>query len=257
MFICLYGPDDYRRKEKERWYIAEYLKKHVGISLFHCDLEDKEGQAQFTEFVRGSSLFNTTKFIVTYNLFALDDKQLKAALLQVLNSKDIHVISADLAKKPLVKYAFAIKKPAIANEFPTLDGAEWNKFIVQKAAEMEIKLNPSQLGELNIVYKGNTWGLVTELMKLRDGSDDIAKSFGLSGNIWGYYSTLAKPGSAASKLSALEVLVAGQEPWAKIFNIVAAMASDPKVWARYDLLIKSGKLDYEEALVDFAISAAA
>jgi hypothetical protein len=72
-------------------------------------------------------------------------------------------------------------------------------------------------------------------------------------NYWALLNGL-KSSDVKNRLYALEKLFSINDPAAKIFNIVAAQAGDRiQHVAEYDLAIKSGKLDYEEALVDFVL----
>jgi len=67
--------------------------------------------------------------------------------------------------------------------------------------------------------------------------------------------------SAATVFLAVTLMAQAQsapvsfDPAAKIFNILAAQAGEkiPRM-ADYDIAVKSGKLDYEEVLLDLAIS---
>ena len=56
----------------------------------------------------------------------------------------------------------------------------------------------------------------------------------------------------------MEKLFIAQEEPVKIFNIMASLSRLPKEllqeFADYDVKVKSGKLDYEEVLVDLALS---
>ena len=58
------------------------------------------------------------------------------------------------------------------------------------------------------------------------------------------------------KIVSLEVLLNSEEP-AKIFNILAASSrnqpAEIKRFADYDVAVKSGKIDYEEALLDLCL----
>jgi hypothetical protein len=58
-----------------------------------------------------------------------------------------------------------------------------------------------------------------------------------------------------NRLYAFESMLALGDPAAKIFNILASQWQEkiPHM-AEYDLAVKSGKVDYEEALVDLLIS---
>ena len=72
-------------------------------------------------------------------------------------------------------------------------------------------------------------------------------------NLWGILTQL-RGGMVTKRLYALEKVFASQEPAAKIFNILAAQAGEltPR-FAEYDIEIKSGKLEYEEVLLDLVL----
>src|SRR3989344_240123 len=61
-------------------------------------------------------------------------------------------------------------------------------------------------------------------------------------------------GSQTQKICAAECLLETEDP-AKAFNVLTAFVPQGKKsqMADYDVAVKSGKLDYEAALVDFAI----
>ena len=71
MIIFLYGPDDYRREEKKRWYIDEFRKKYSGLSIEFFDLADKEADklAEFKNFIRNQSIFEKAKLAVLEGAF--------------------------------------------------------------------------------------------------------------------------------------------------------------------------------------------
>ncbi len=61
------------------------------------------------------------------------------------------------------------------------------------------------------------------------------------------------------KITALERLFIGQEEPVKIFNILASQNRLPigliQKLADYDAMVKSGRIDYEEVLLDLALQA--
>ena len=72
-------------------------------------------------------------------------------------------------------------------------------------------------------------------------------------NYWGLLNGV-KGYDVRSRLSALETLLAMNDPAAKLFNILASQWKEKiPQFAKYDAAIKSGKLEYEEALVDLVI----
>ena len=61
-------------------------------------------------------------------------------------------------------------------------------------------------------------------------------------------------GDLQTKISTLERLLAEKGDGAKIFNVLAYQKKEHIVqFADYDVAIKSGKIDYEEALLDFVL----
>jgi hypothetical protein len=128
---------------------------------------------------------------------------------------------------------------------------------------------------LATIYAGNSWALVTELEKLsalkaggaeahtagRTGSgaatiekkDLDALDLEAAPDYWALLNGM-KSFDVRTRLYALEKLFAINDPPPKIFNILAGQAG-PKTprMAEYDLAIKSGKLEYEEALLDLIL----
>jgi hypothetical protein len=58
----------------------------------------------------------------------------------------------------------------------------------------------------------------------------------------------------SGRLRALETLLAQSDPAAKIFNILASQWKEKTLQiADYDFAVKSGKLEYEEAVLDLVL----
>jgi DNA polymerase III delta subunit len=160
-----------------------------------------------------------------------------------------------------------LDKPTISQKFETLAGAELIAFIAAEAKENGVKLTTSAAQFLASVYGSDTWGLVTELQKLGGfgvGADGAAKTIDkkdldvfdleVAPNYWGLMNGL-KSFDIKNRLFAFETMLASNDPAAKIFNILASQWQEKTPhMAEYDLAVKSGKVDYEEALVDLLIS---
>ena len=153
-----------------------------------------------------------------------------------------------------------MKKPALAEAYENLDGAAWRKFVATEAARRGVALAPAAAEFLAETYEGDAWRLTTELDKvalLKKGTiqeSDLAElDIATSPEFWPQIQRLAH-GTVRDRMTVLESLFASHEPAAKIFNILAYQ--NPRitnVCAGYDIAVKSGKLDYEEVLLDFAI----
>jgi hypothetical protein len=112
---------------------------------------------------------------------------------------------------------------------------------------------------------------VTELQKLSGFAPGTAKNSAAAGNMidkkdldtfdlevapnyWGLLNGL-KSFDVKNRLYSFEKMLSTNDPPAKIFNILASQwAEKIPHMAEYDLAVKSGKVDYEEALVDLLIS---
>ena len=284
MLIFLYGPDDYRRAQKKRDLIAEFRKKRLDLGLGQFDLLAKDWHDGFHEFSRSGSLFESAKLAVFENAFELEPKMLVAILQPFAADKSLTILLSE-HDKPLKAAGFLLEKPTVSQKFENLEGAEWVKFVAAEAKKLGTKLTPAATQFLATVYQGNSWALATELQKLSgfknggaavggavsaaastngaaaaggagiiDKKDLDAFDLEAAPNYWMLLNGL-KSFDIRTRLSTLEKLFSMSDPPAKIFNIMAAQTGQKiPQFAEFDFAIKSGKLDYEEALVDLAIS---
>jgi len=266
MLILLYGPDDYRRAQKKKELIGEFKKKRSDLGLGFFDLDTKDWLAAFEEFIESQSLFESAKLAVFENAFELEAKKLAKLLEPFEKNKSVTILLSE-RDKPVKALAFLLEKPSISQKFENLEGAEWLGFISLEAKKLGAKLAPTAVQFLGTVYQGNSWALMTELQKLSSymtgvsGSPSVierkdldAFNLEVAPNYWMLLNGLKSP-DMRTRLSTLEKLFAVNDPPAKIFNILASQWKEKTAhMAEFDFAIKSGKLDYEEALVDLAIS---
>lgn len=273
MIIFLYGLDDYRREQRKKFYIEEFKKKYSGLSVGYFDLADGSaslvaGSAldDLRAFLRGQSLFEKKKLAVIYGLFAADEEAAKKVLGSPRENGTVVLFSE--AKKPPKALAFLLAKPTrrgsgqatAVEEFEYLEGAGWTAFIKKEAMTRGVALSPEAVEFLADIYIKNAWGLITELDKLSNlGKADISRAdleaLGLETmpNYWTMINS-AKSHNLNTRLWALEKLFAQKEPPAKLFNILASLWKEktPQM-AEQDFMVKSGKLEYEEALVGLVL----
>lgn len=259
MLIFLSGSDDYRRLQKKNQIIAEFKKKRSDFGLDFFDCEEADSLPRLREFLKTQSIFETAKLAVLENAFEADPKKLAEILEPELNSKGIQILLSEKGK-PVKALAFLLEKPVLSQKLENLAGEEWMDFIKSLAKENGVTLTSSAAQFLGTIYEGNSLGLVTELKKLSALSSSIDKKdldvFDLEAapNYWALFSGL-KSYDIKNRMYALEKLFSINDPAPKIFNILAGQMSEkiPHM-AEYDLAVKSGKIDYEEALLDLAIS---
>ncbi len=284
MIIFLHGPDEYRRLQKKKEITAEFRKKHavVGVDIF--DLEKKDEVARFKDFVGSQSLFDTKKMAVLENAFSseisdADKKELAAGLKEVAKSDSTTVLISE-KNKTSEDFPFLSRKihPHIksvgvgagvkSQDFSWLTGPKWETFISEIARENGVVLKHNAVEFLAEVYQNDTWGLATELEKISVlknpstgsehertiGLDDLRKlDLEISQDFFELLKNL-KNYALENRLASLEKLFSANEPMPKVFNMIAYQIPDklPQL-AKYDVLVKSGKLDYEEALVDLIV----
>lgn len=268
MIIFLYGVDDYRREEKRRAIVGEFLKKRSGLSVRFFSAEgDLNWFEEFKSFLRNQSIFESAKLVVISGISEVPAKGLAEELKLFLDNKSVTVIIST-PDKPGKELNFLLKKPirqaqgepVLVQEFDVLKGKEWNLFVKGEIKKREMNFTPAAADFLEKVYEGNPWRLVTELDKLRcleleivDRKDLEKMGLEVVPNFWSLILGF-KSRFLGDRLRALEKMLGTNEPTAKVFNIIAYQLPEKiEKIAGYDLAIKSGKMDYEEALVDLAI----
>jgi len=253
MVIYLYGPDSYRRREKIKSITAEYQKKHSDLtiqSFFIVDEAKAENEiGRLKDFVTAQSLFSIggKKFGICVIEEAPETAAFPKLLKEFIDSETTTLLVSAQKKLPAA-YKFLLDKPVLSQAFDELSAVELTAFIKKEAEKRGAALWPAAVSTLINRYGGDTWGIITELEVLSLGGklEDAAASpefFGLLMRV------------QRGDLAALTWLLEREEP-AMIFNILASRLSGAlKIKAAdYDVAVKSGKLDYPEALFDLVLS---
>ena len=265
MIIVLYGTDAYRRAGRTGWWLEEYRKKHGLSPALRFDMEEQNALPALREFFADASLFDPFKLAVLRNAFGSPDASALAKFLkdQAERSENVIVISEE--KKPPAAFAF-LAKASRCEVFDAPTGPELQAFVKQEAARRGVELEPAALCALASASVharasgGDTWWIATELdraalcgaptVTLRDFPELDLEESGVEGLLYEFCSF-----SRGARLAALEKLLRRRHDPAMIFNRLAYRAAkNVPVFADYDVLVKSGKLDYEEALLALAIA---
>jgi len=251
MLIYLHGPDSYRRQQKLKSIVAEYQKKHSALTVDHFDLAEERAFERLKDFSGGQSLFGETKLAVVHGLE--DAGKEVADLLKSTAEKKSITLVITAGEKPKKELDFLLKKPVQTQGFPPLKTAELTLFIKKEMAVRDVKPSAALIEDLIASYGGDTWSIITELDKIALGGKfeaEIAVPV-----FFGLIQRLKNRGPLGPRLSALAYLLENEEP-AAAFNVTASIA-DPELkikMADYDVAVKSGKLEYEEVLLDLVIS---
>lgn len=270
MVILVYGPNSYSRGRKVR-EILDDKAKSKDILLGEFDLEEDGAYEKFKDFVGASSMFSPKKIILLQNIFEISassakasasqaKKELKQVLSDSVNDKETLVIISSPIKPP-ASFSFLLEKSEekflTGQYFPDLKkGDELRAFIKKEGAARGLKLDVEETATLEGAFGADIWAIVTELDKLalmskrelpRAASSDYFKTI----------NAFRGGKTVKDRILNLETLLSdrGDEP-AKVFNMLGfgfASSELINMLADYDVMIKSGKLDYEEALLDLAL----
>jgi DNA polymerase III delta subunit len=254
MIIFLYGPDDYRRTQKKKGLIAEFLKKRSEQGVGFFDLLEDGGVSNLTEFLENQQLFASAKFAALDNAFEIESAQLAKIIQPFAESKMTTILISEKGK-PVKELAFLLKKPIIFQEFKNLTGAFFERFALDEAKKNGCALDVATARHLAAVFAGNSWGLSTEIQKLSALKPKITKQdlddfdLEIAPAYWPLLMGVRSP-DIRNRFAALETLLASGDPPPKIFNILASQWREKtREMAEYDFAVKSGKLEYDDALL--------
>ncbi len=251
MILYLFGSDTYRLRKKLREIILAYEKKQGRSSIGRFDLEQDEGALEkLKEFVETRSLFATKKLAVAEVSKA--DAELKKFLKPLVKDEETTLIL--VSEEKLGKgFEFLLKEPSKKEEFEELNESQRQAFIQKEAAQRGIKLTAEQTAAL--VAEENTWSAINQIEILANGgkleeTEANPEFFPL------VQAVLSNRINLSRRLAAIDILLRKYDATAA-FNVLAALAPAElkPTFADYDIMKKSGKLDYDDALLHFVLSA--
>lgn len=264
MLILLSGPESYLRTQKLRAIEDEFIKKHpeAAEARFAFNEEPKEQFAKLKEFAAHQTLFDTMKLGIVTGLCAEaagKTSECKKLLQLLAENKEITLLLNE-EKTPGKEFSF-LKVPAVrAQEFDYLSDAEWAVFVKYEADARRMKLDAPVMALMKEKFQKDLWAFMQEIEKLSllgvsHVTLPVCAAIGLTreADFMGLLRNIVF-GALPLKLAALEELYAKKEDAAKIFNITAYQKKDAlPQFAEYDVAVKSGKLEYEEALLDWIL----
>jgi hypothetical protein len=253
MLMHVYGADTYRRQRAVHEITSKYVQKYPDGSVGFFDLEIEGALTELRAFAEAPGLFAKTSLAVVTNPAEGEKEFVKFLKSAKENQRATILVVAD--KKLPKDFALLYEKgvgPA-KNDFEPLEGMEFLKFLKADAAGRGLSISDEQLKAIGIAYDRDTWGAVTEIQRVAFGG--ALEERGTTFDFIGLIRTLCGPGAVAQRMRALFLLLDYDEP-AKVFNMAAAFAAgqDKVRMADYDLAVKSGKLEYSEALLEYVLS---
>ena len=261
MLIILYGPDSYRRLKKLNEIIDAYRKKQSNLSYDRFDLSNEDELFRFQDFAKNRSIFDPIRLAVLENIEECrEQKELKTVLKRDLEAKDL-VIVINSDKKLPTTFNLLLKAPTQVQEFPALKDAEIIAFTKNLAKTLNLTLDNLTIKTLIQTFGSNTWGIATELERMALAGNQIKSPLSIhkpADNFFQLVNTIKYGRSLKDRLVALEIILSDrQDEPARVFNILAYRLRSQKeadTFADYDVAVKSGKLEYEEVLLDYALS---
>ena len=189
---------------------------------------------------------------------------MKKYIKNTLTSKDITLI-LNSDKKPTKDLSFLLKKPVVSHSFEKLEGLELKKFLDLEIKKRKIELDAQSKELLLAACGSNLWSIISELDKLAL-LDEKSISFKTLENhidllpeidVFSQLNKIKSKHALGEKLKLLEDFIRrGADP-AMIFNVLAVspyLTNEQKIeMADYDVAIKTGKLEYEEILLEMML----
>lgn len=260
MTILLHGSDGYRRTQRLRILLEQFLAKYPGVGIRRVDAELDENPAEKAADILGStSLFSPRTLVVLTSALTLTPAQLKPLVEKTAASETSHLILVADADKIAKTYARLTHEDVKQEAFPVQTGSDWARFVAREAKARGMELSKPELQRLAYAFPGDSWGVATELDVLaampetmRDARmRETARTVPAGSPSWSEIRRLGQ-GSPVQRLVTLARLEATGDAAAKLFAM-AAYNAHPLAAAKGDVSIKTGGWDHDEALIALAI----
>jgi len=262
MIVLISGKDSYRRKKRFKEIVDQFKDKY-GVSGFRSFDTSVDDVMKIVDFIVGRSLFDPLCMAavdidveeITPEELGLMAKSLKRAA----SDREMTVL---LSSESDPTAELGLEKSDIFSswDFEPLEDKELSAFIAKEALSSGIKLSSTDIRSLISSFNGDLWAISTEIEKMSfSGSSVVTDNYsGL--NYFTVANSFKSGRNPGERLAALEILLTKlKEDPARVFNGLAysvPRGAVPETWfqmmADYDIAVKSGKMDYTEALVDMA-----
>jgi len=263
MIIFLYGEDSFRRKRKYSEIISSFTIKNSNLGLSEFSADEVEG---FLEALKNRSIFSprTLVSIKDIDFDAFSETSLEdfiKSLIEIISSQEVIVLISSNQKFLPTNMSFLNNPPSKIQEFSFLSKEKLVFFVTKEALSKGIKLSEIDVRTLIASFFGDLWAINSELQKLVSAQSLDIHSLDSTPSYFELLNTIKSNKARDKKLIALETaLYSLKEDPARIFNGLAYSVPQgvpPEKWfsimADYDVAVKSGQMDYEEALLDFVI----
>lgn len=235
------------------------------MNLENFDLENEPAAfSSLKNFLSAQSIFDDFKAAVATGLYdEASRSEMKKLLKSELRSSRTALIISE-TKAPPANLGFLTAPPAAFQKFEILKEGQFRAFIRSEAAKRRLKLSAPAEIFLTDFFQGDSWGVISELDKLaltgakQPIETNQIKNFGnfaLRQEAYDLARAVVSRQPLSRRILGLEKLFLQKESPHYLFNLFSSIAPASLSYrlADYDWRIKSGNLDYEEALLDFAL----
>lgn len=264
MLIFLYGPDSYRRIQKLNEIVESFRKRQSSLSHERFDLSPPAGGEgeflKFQIFAGNRSIFDPVRLAILDNFFTTPKAKELKEILKINHKNEDLIIILNSSNKP-TGFTALLKEPTKTQDFPSLKDTDINNFIKHTAKTFGSTIGAPTVKALAQTFGSNTWGIATELEKMALGENQVNPTLSIrkpADNFFQLVNSLKYGRSLQDRLVALEIILSDRkDDPAKVFNMLAYRLRDQaeaNLLADYDVAVKSGKLEYEEVLLDYALN---
>lgn len=247
MVSHLYGTDAYRLKRYLRELTAKYQAKYPEGSVGSFDIEEADTFEKLRAFSGSGGLFAKVSLAIVLHPEEGSKEFVNFLKENVENPASSIIVVSD---KKLTK-EFAFLYDGKEKEFDTLTGGEFLAFIKAESKVRGFEVSDAQLKTIGALYDADTWGAMTEVERVASGGEIMDQPAGFD-----FLSAMSglSAGDVRSRLRSLFLLLENDDA-AKIFNMAGGWARGmSKVrLADYDIAVKSGKLEFADALFDYVL----
>ncbi len=267
MITYLFGPDSLRRNAKFAELIGRLEEGEISERMDSDVEESPDAWRGVKDFCRQQSIFGGLKIATVEEGGSLADKEWIKFLKEEAADPSVHLFVLDRGK-PLKAFSFLLEKPVTSYEFGELAGRSLSSFVSDEAEKRRFSFSPDALSffldYLAGKKEGRSWIAASEIEKAGFlgkkivSLEDLNKisSFPNFDEVWTLSRRIVGAGRWTEKIVFLEKLFLEGADSGHIFNSLALQAAGKEIarLAAYDVSVKSGKLDFPEALLDFVLS---
>ncbi len=267
MIYHLYGPDSLRKARKMAELMIEIKKSVYSSEELDVDLgESTDSWKDVVDFMNQQSIFGGSKVAVVKEASAVDEKPWLKFLKESASDGSIFIFLLN-KEKPKKAFDFLLKKPSLVYEFGELSGKELASFVSREAEKRGFSFSAEALNFLVAFLmnqkEGRSWLAESEIEKAGFLGKKIVQVADLNGisyfpefdQVWSLTRKILDASRWTDKVYFLEKLMTeGADP-SYVFNSLAfgSRGRESVRLSDYDILIKSGKLDFPEALLSFVL----